>query len=223
MLASASVPVAFPPVFFEVEAAGRRYDEMHVDGGVAANVFYSGGLFSFSAARAGVGRGVGREDIYIIHNGQLLPVPEQTTRSLRSIAMRVVRLSDQGRVRRRFVPHLCRRGARTGRFFLDHHSRRRGTGRRPIVRSCSDGPAIRSRVPQRARGTDMGRRAAWHADPIGTMTLRRNYGRKPLCSVQPALSNSSFARSLALPATSSTLCFAFSSLRCANSAAALSQ
>ena len=89
MLASASVPVAFPPVFFEVEAAGRRYDEMHVDGGVAANVFYSGGLFSFSAARAGVGRGLGREDIYIIHNGQLLPVPEQTTRSLRSIAMRV--------------------------------------------------------------------------------------------------------------------------------------
>jgi hypothetical protein len=89
MLASASVPVAFPPVFFEVDAGGGRYDEMHVDGGVAANVFYSGGLFSFSAARAGVGRGSGREEIYIIHNGQLLPVPDQTTRSVRSIALRV--------------------------------------------------------------------------------------------------------------------------------------
>ncbi len=88
MLASASVPVAFPPVFFDVEAGGRSYDEMHVDGGVAANVFYSGGLFSFSATRAGVGRGSGREDIYIIHNGQLLPVPNPTARSIRSIAMR---------------------------------------------------------------------------------------------------------------------------------------
>ena len=36
MLASASIPVAFPPVFFEVELrpGGPRYDEMHVDGGV---------------------------------------------------------------------------------------------------------------------------------------------------------------------------------------------
>jgi hypothetical protein len=88
MLASASVPVAFPPVFFDVEAGGRQYDEMHVDGGVMANVFYSGGIFSFSAARAGVGRGEAREDIYIIHNGQVLPVAEQTTRSLRGIALR---------------------------------------------------------------------------------------------------------------------------------------
>ena len=36
MLASASIPVAFPPVFFEVEAGGQRYDEMHVDGAVEA-------------------------------------------------------------------------------------------------------------------------------------------------------------------------------------------
>ena len=46
MLASASIPIAFAPVFFDVEAGGRRYDEMHVDGAVAANVFYNGGLFS---------------------------------------------------------------------------------------------------------------------------------------------------------------------------------
>lgn len=88
MLASASIPVAFPPVFFEVEAGGRRYDEMHVDGGVGANVFYSGAVFTFSEARQGLTRGTGREDIFIIHNGQLLPVPRPTTRSLRSIGMR---------------------------------------------------------------------------------------------------------------------------------------
>jgi predicted acylesterase/phospholipase RssA len=96
MLASASIPVAFPPVFFEVEAAGRRYDEMHVDGGVGANVFYSGGVFSFSEARRGATRGVGREDIFIIHNGQLQPVRRPTTRSLRSIAMRSFESAGKG-------------------------------------------------------------------------------------------------------------------------------
>jgi len=88
MLASASIPVAFPPVFFEVDAGGLRYDEMHVDGGVAANVFYSGGVFNFPEAREGVGRGSARTEIYIIHNGQLLPTPRPTSRSLRSIARR---------------------------------------------------------------------------------------------------------------------------------------
>lgn len=90
MLASASVPVAFPPVLFEVEAGGKRYDEMHVDGGVALRVFYSGGVFSFSTLRAEdvAGRGPGRETIFIIHNGQLPPVPDATARSLRSIAAR---------------------------------------------------------------------------------------------------------------------------------------
>jgi hypothetical protein len=87
MLASTSVPVAFPPVFFEVEAGGRKYDEMHVDGAVAAGVFYSGGVFRFPIATKRAGR-AGREDIFIIHNGQLVPNPEQTTRTLRRIAER---------------------------------------------------------------------------------------------------------------------------------------
>lgn len=88
MLASSSIPVAFPPVFFEVEADGRRYDEMHVDGSVGTRVFYTGGVFSFEAVRAAAGRGPGKEDVYIIHNGQLRPVPEITPRSLRAIAIR---------------------------------------------------------------------------------------------------------------------------------------
>ena len=88
ILASASVPIAFPPVFFDVEAGGRRYDEMHVDGAVGARVFYSGGVFTFGGARAGGGRGSGREDIFVVHNGQLLPSAESTPRSLRGIALR---------------------------------------------------------------------------------------------------------------------------------------
>lgn len=97
MLASASVPIAFPPVFFDVEAGGRHFDEMHVDGSVSANVFYTEGVFSFSAARAGVGRGQGREDIFVIHNGQQLPVPATTSRSLRSIAMRAFQLAAKSK------------------------------------------------------------------------------------------------------------------------------
>jgi hypothetical protein len=39
LLASASVPGAFPPVMIEVEAAGRRYQEMNVDGGAVVQTF----------------------------------------------------------------------------------------------------------------------------------------------------------------------------------------
>jgi hypothetical protein len=98
MLASSSVPVAFPPVYFDVEAGGLRYDEMHVDGSVGTRVFYNGGLFSFSAERAAVGRAPGREEIFIVHNGQLLPVAEPTSRSLRAIALRVFDSSGKAAV-----------------------------------------------------------------------------------------------------------------------------
>ena len=90
VLASASVPVAFPPVFFEVEVQGQRYDEMHVDGAVAANVFYNGGVFSAPAARKRAGKDNGREDIFVIHNGQLGPVAAVTPRTLSGIALRVL-------------------------------------------------------------------------------------------------------------------------------------
>jgi hypothetical protein len=93
MLASASIPVAFPPVLFEVELApgGPRYDEMHVDGGVGARVFLNGGVFRGSVIRERGGRGgVGREDIFVIHNGQLRAVPEPISRSLPAIAARVI-------------------------------------------------------------------------------------------------------------------------------------
>jgi len=39
LLASASIPVAFPPVFFDVEVEGKRFTEMHGDGGCMAQVF----------------------------------------------------------------------------------------------------------------------------------------------------------------------------------------
>ncbi len=39
MIASASIPAGFPPVMIDVEADGKHYQEMHVDGGTMAQVF----------------------------------------------------------------------------------------------------------------------------------------------------------------------------------------
>jgi predicted acylesterase/phospholipase RssA len=98
ILASASVPIAFPPVLFDVEAGGQRYDEMQVDGAVAATVFLHGGVFRPSLIRERAGLGAGREDIFVIHNGQLRGDPSPTPRSLRGITARVLEASSRAGV-----------------------------------------------------------------------------------------------------------------------------
>ena len=90
MLASTAIPIAFPPVLFEVEAGGGRYDEMHVDGAVGAHVFLNGGVYRSSVLRSRGGQGAGRRDVFVIHNGLLQAEPSPTPRSLRGIATRVV-------------------------------------------------------------------------------------------------------------------------------------
>jgi predicted acylesterase/phospholipase RssA len=42
LLASAAIPAAFPPVLFDVEANGRAYQELHVDGGAVSQSFLVG-------------------------------------------------------------------------------------------------------------------------------------------------------------------------------------
>ena len=98
MFASASIPIVFPPVLFDVEARGRLYDEMHVDGAVAATVFLHAGVFRPSLIRERAGLGAGREDIFVIHNGQLITDPSPTSRSLRGITARVVEVSGRAGV-----------------------------------------------------------------------------------------------------------------------------
>jgi Patatin-like phospholipase len=72
MLASASIPVAFPPVYIPVVADGKRYEEMHVDGGTATQVFFYGFTLDLQAAAREAGiQGPPPIRLYVIRNGKL--------------------------------------------------------------------------------------------------------------------------------------------------------
>jgi hypothetical protein len=72
LVASASVPGGFPPVMFEVEAEGSKYQEMHVDGGAMAQVFLYPSYFSL-AELAGQFDAQRKRTLYVIRNARLDP------------------------------------------------------------------------------------------------------------------------------------------------------
>jgi len=93
MLASASIPVAFPPVYIKVEVDGKGYDEMHSDGGTFAQVFFHGNTLDLKAASHAVGLDIKNypiKNLYIIRNGQLNPEPEHIERKISGIAARAI-------------------------------------------------------------------------------------------------------------------------------------
>ena len=93
LLASASIPGAFPPVYFDVEVDGEKYDEMHVDGGTLASVFFYGFTLDLPAARKEVfGQHAPKPGgkLYVIRNGKLEVLPEQVQRKLTKIIGRAI-------------------------------------------------------------------------------------------------------------------------------------
>jgi len=89
LLASASIPVAFPPVYIDVEVDGRTYDEMHVDGGVIAEFFLWGATVDVSKAIEALElTQQSRTAIYIIRNSQIDPEPKDVAPKLVPIASR---------------------------------------------------------------------------------------------------------------------------------------
>jgi predicted patatin/cPLA2 family phospholipase len=88
LLASASIPVAFPPVYIDVEVDGRRFDEMHVDGGVTAELFLWGAMVDIADTARELQIDIPPIAIYIIRNGPLQAVPEQVDPKLVDIASR---------------------------------------------------------------------------------------------------------------------------------------
>jgi predicted acylesterase/phospholipase RssA len=105
MLASASIPVFFPPVLIEAEAGGKTYDEMHLDGGVSRQAF----LFNLSAPADSFKtlQIVGKGQAYVIRNSKLEPTWQEVDRRIMSIAGRsadsLVRTQGTGDLYREFI------------------------------------------------------------------------------------------------------------------------
>lgn len=87
LLASASIPGIFPPVFVEVQSKGVTYDEMHVDGGTASQVFvYPTGIDWRKVIEKLEVKGTPRA--YIIRNSRLEPEWKTVKPKLRQILLR---------------------------------------------------------------------------------------------------------------------------------------
>ncbi|MGA8006610.1 MAG: patatin-like phospholipase family protein, partial [Burkholderiales bacterium] len=89
LLASAAVPGLFPPVMIDVDADGRHYQEMHVDGGAVAQIFLFppqlGELMKFRQLALERER-----HAYIIRNSRLDPEWATVDRRLLSITGRAI-------------------------------------------------------------------------------------------------------------------------------------
>lgn len=116
LLASASIPGAFPPVLIPVEYDGEMYDELHVDGGAASQVF----LYPIGLDLEEVERRLkvkGRSKVYVIRNSRLAPKYEQVENKLIPIAGR----SIASIVRTQGIGDLYRIYLETCRDGLDFH------------------------------------------------------------------------------------------------------
>ena len=82
LLASASIPIVFPPVLINVTIGGETYDELHVDGGVVAQSF-GAGLFDTKVVKES--EAVVSIEQYFIRNGWLKPKYKLIKRNLGSI------------------------------------------------------------------------------------------------------------------------------------------
>ena len=71
LTASASIPGVFSPVLIDVEAEGRRFAEMHVDGGVTTNVLIVPEAVLVSGTQLFAPDA--RPKVYIVLNGKLIP------------------------------------------------------------------------------------------------------------------------------------------------------
>jgi hypothetical protein len=89
LLASAAIPGAFPPSMVTVEVDGKRYQEMHVDGGASAQVFLYPPSMSQVAAKLGEGM-VRRGRVYVIRNAALAPTWQPVDRRTINIAARAI-------------------------------------------------------------------------------------------------------------------------------------
>ena len=97
MEASASIPGIFSPVLIEVEAEGKAFSEMHVDGGVTANIMVVPEAI-LTANKAILPANV-KPKVYIIMNGKLDPYFEVVKPRTLQIAIRSFETSVRANTR----------------------------------------------------------------------------------------------------------------------------
>jgi predicted acylesterase/phospholipase RssA len=98
MLASASIPGAFPPVLMDVEVNGKAHQEMHVDGGTVAQVFIYPPSFKLGEMARDT-QAQRERTVYIIRNARLDPQWTEVQRRTLSIIGRAISslIQNQGR------------------------------------------------------------------------------------------------------------------------------
>ena len=96
LTASASVPAVFKPQLLDVQAEGRGFQEMHVDGSVVIPVFTLPQAFLPRDSRI---RSAGRSDIYVVINGKVEPEFDVVADSTIPIAERSFVTASQARSR----------------------------------------------------------------------------------------------------------------------------
>jgi len=86
ILASCSVPGFFAPVPIDVEVDGRRYTELHADGGVAASLFLRPEMVGLDPLRPRRPTGPDRTEIRVIVSGKLDAPGGPVTRSFLGVS-----------------------------------------------------------------------------------------------------------------------------------------
>lgn len=89
LIASASIPIAFPPVYLALEADGKNYDEMHVDGGLINQVFGVEVMANSIAKKKSAGETI-KARVFMIRNSELNVRWQPVSKKLINIADRTV-------------------------------------------------------------------------------------------------------------------------------------
>ena len=95
MLASGSVPGAFPPVLIDVAANGRRFAEMHVDGGVGGQFFVTPPALMQSTSSYKIPA----DALYIVVNSGLAPEFQVVERNTPAILAQTVSMAIKADLR----------------------------------------------------------------------------------------------------------------------------
>ena len=118
LLASSAIPGAFPPVLIDVEGNGKRFAEMHVDGGVGGQFFVAPAALMASTSDYRLPA----TQLYLVINSGLEPEFQVVTRSTPSILAGDGRRSGQSRHPADDRPRLSGGQAQRRRFQCRHHS-----------------------------------------------------------------------------------------------------